>query len=148
MEPPRSTAQRKTNVLKKLSSEVDCWVASASTSGEAYLIPLSFYWDGARLTIATSKNSRTARNLRRAGSARMALGPTRDVIILEGTLEFIPTDADDELASAHAKAAGFDARSSRQENVYIRMTPRKIQAWRQVNELVGRDVMIDGRWLA
>ena len=78
----------------------------------------------------------------------MALGPTRDVVILEGALEFIPVGADDELAEAHAKKAGFDARRSQQENVYIRMTPRKIQAWREVNELAGRDVMKDGRWLA
>ena len=77
----------------------------------------------------------------------MALGPTRDVVIIEGTLEFIPIDADDELAVAHAEAAGFDARRSRQKNVYIRLTPRRIQAWREVSELPGRDVMVDGRWL-
>jgi hypothetical protein len=145
---PRSTEQRKANVLEQLRDEVDIWVASASATGEAYLLPLSFYWDGTRLTVATSKNSRTARNLQRAGVARMALGPTRDVVILEGTLEFIPVGADDELAEAHTKKAGFDARRSQQENVYIRMTPRKIQAWREVNELADRDVMLDGRWLA
>ena len=152
MEPPRSTAQRKADVLEKLrmvpGTEKDIWVASASASGEAYLIPLSFYWDGARLTVATPKRSRTARNLQRAGAARTALGPTRNVVIIEGTVEFIPVDADDELAAAHAEAAGFDARGSRQENVYIRLTPRTIQAWREVNELAGRDVMIDGHWLA
>lgn len=152
MAPPRSTEKRKADVLEKLrmapDTEKDIWVASATASGEAYLIPLSFYWDGGRLTVATSKRSRTARNLQSAGVARMALGPTRDVVIIEGTLEFIPVGADDELAAAHTKAAGFDARRSGQENVYIRLTPRKIQAWREENELAGRDVMVDGRWLA
>jgi len=152
MEPPRNTARRKADVLEMLrtvpGTEKDIWVASASASGDAYLIPLSFYWDGARLTIATPKSSRTARNLQRAGAARMALDGTRDVVIIEGTLEFIPVDEDDELAAAHAETAGFDARSSRQENVYIRLTPRKIQAWRTESELAGRDVMVDGRWLA
>jgi hypothetical protein len=28
------------------------------------------------------------------------------------------------------------------------MTPRMIQAWGEENELVGRDVMADRRWLA
>jgi len=151
MEPRRST-DRKADVLEKLRmvrrTEKDIWVASASASGEAYLIVLSFYWDGARLTVATPKRSRTARNLQRAGVARMALAPTRDVVIIDGTLEFIPVDADDELAAAHTEAAGFDARRSRQEYIYIRLTPRTIQAWREENELGGRDVMIDGRWLA
>jgi len=95
---PRSTAQRKADVLEKLRTDVDIWVASASAAGKAYLIPLSFYWDGTRLTVATPKNSRTARNLQRAGVARMALGPTRDVVLLEGSLKFIPVGADAELA--------------------------------------------------
>ena len=151
MQPPKSMQERKANVLDHLrmvpGTEKDIWVASASASGEAYLIPVSFYWDGARLTFATPKRSRTARNLKRAGVARIALPQTRDVVIIEGTLEFIETEADDELADAHTKAAGFDARRSG-KNVYIRLTPRKIQAWREENELVGRDVMIDGRWQA
>src|SRR6059058_1460324 len=84
---PRSTAQRKADVLEKLRRDVDLWAASAGATGEAYLIPLSFYWDGAGLTIATPGRSRTARNRRRAGRARVALGPTRDVVILEGPEE-------------------------------------------------------------
>ena len=69
------------------------------------------------------------------------------MVIIEGTLEFIETEADDELANAHTEAAGWDARRSG-KNVYIRLTPQKIQAWREENEPGGRDVMIDGRWLA
>ena len=147
---PQSMQQRKADVLEKLRmvprTEKDIWVASASPSGEAYLIPLTFYWDGARLTIATPKRSRTARNLQRAGVARVALPPTRDVVIIEGTLEFIETDANAELAAAHTDGAGWDARRSG-KNVYIRLTPQKIQAWSEENEAGGRDVMIDGRWL-
>jgi len=151
MEPPEQVHPRKAHVLEMLrmvqGTEKDVWVASASASGEAYLIPLTFYWDGARLTIATPTRSKTARNLQRAGVARRALSPTRDVVIIEGTLEFIAANEDDELAAAHTEAAGFDARRSRGEYVYIRMTPRKIQAWRGERELGGRDVMVDGQWL-
>lgn len=126
-------------------TEKDIWVASASEQGDAYLIPLSFFWDGSRLTLATPKRSKTARNLRRAGVARMALPPTRDVVIIEGTLEFVETDADDALADAHTEAAGFDARRSGR-NIYIRLTPRTIHAWREEDD--DRSVMVDGRWLA
>lgn len=149
--PPRSTAQRIADVLERLrmepGTEKDIWVASASAKGLVHLIPLTFYWDGERLTVATPRDSRTARNLRRAGVARVALAPTRDVVILEGTLEFIATDADDELAAAHTKAAGWDARTSGR-NVYIRITPVRIQAWREENDPAGPDVMRDGHWLA
>jgi hypothetical protein len=134
MEAPRSARERKVaDVLENLrmvpGTEKDIWVASASAAGEAYLIPLTFYWDGTRLTVATPKRSKTARNLQRAGVARMALSPTRDVMIIEGTLEFIAADEDDELAAAHTEAAGFDARHSGQEYVYIRMTGERRMNW-------------------
>src|SRR5262249_48300035 len=80
----RSLQQRTRDTLDKLRPEVDLWVASAGGDGEAYLVPLSFVWDGRALTVATPVESRTARNLTRAGWARVGLGPTRDVVMLEG----------------------------------------------------------------
>ncbi len=44
---PRSRAQRKADTLELLRAEVDCWVASADEMGNAHLVPLSHYWDGA-----------------------------------------------------------------------------------------------------
>ena len=143
----RPPEQRLADVRAKLESEVDLWVASANATGDAYLIPLSFYWDGVKLTIATPKRSRTARNVRRAGRMRVALGPTRDVVVLEGPIEEISAHADANLAAAHAKATGFDAREGPDEYVFFRMTPARIQAWRNPAELPERDVMRDGKWL-
>jgi hypothetical protein len=128
-----------------LVTEVDCWVASVDADGAAYLIPLSFYWDGARLVIATPGNSRTARNLRRAGRARVALGPTRDVVIVEGTVTEQQPDADPQLADGHARAAGFNARES-SGYIFLCLTPERIQAWRNPAELPDRDIMRGGHW--
>lgn len=145
---PRNTEQRTRDVRQKLRDEVNLWMASASGEGDAYLIPLSFYWDGARLILATPANSRTARNLRRAGEARLALAPTNDVVIIEGLVTFIARDViDDALATAHAQKAGFNPRQIAEEYVYIQVIPQMIQAWRGPDELVGRFVMRDGRWL-
>lgn len=142
----RSTSQRVEDVRTKLQSEVDIWVASSSATGDAYLLPLSFYWNGTSLTLATPKQSRTARNLRRAGWARLALGPTRDVVIVEGPVREIAVADDASLAEAHAQAAGFDARHE-PGYVFIQVRPNRIQAWRNPAELVERDVMRDGEWL-
>jgi Pyridoxamine 5'-phosphate oxidase len=146
--PARSPEQRRRDTLEKLRTGVDLWVASASGDGNAYLIPLSYYWDGTALTIATPRESRTARNLIRAGTARVALGPTRDVVIIEGPVEAIALGTDAALGDAHSRATGFDPRTLATEYVYLRITPRTIQAWREANELDGRDVMRNGRWLA
>ena len=148
---PRHPAQRKADVLAKLAGAADCWVASASARGDAYLIPLSYLWDGQRIVLATPGTSRTARNLRRAGRVRLGWGPTRDVVIVEGTVTVVGLDeVDSALADGFAAAAGFDPRRSAEESpyVYLVVTPQRIQAWREANELAGREVMVDGEWQA
>lgn len=147
MIPARSRSQRRSDTLAKLGSEVDLWVASADETGNAYLVPLSYYWDGSTLTIATPRASRTARHLIRAGRTRVALGPTRDVVIIDGPVEAIPIGWDARLEDEHAKATGFDPRTLAEEYVYLRITPTEIQAWREANELEGRQLMRGGAWL-
>lgn len=145
--PPRSRSQRTADTLERLRGDVDLWVASASADGEAYLVPLSYHWDGSTLTIATPSASPTARNLLRAGRVRAAIGQTRDVVIVEGAVEALSIGSDPELEDAHARSAGFDPRTLRDEYVYLRITPQEIQAWRESNELDGRVLMRDGAWL-
>ena len=146
--PPRPLEQRKQDTLARLSRDVDAWVATADRDGRAYLLPLSFLWDGAAFTVATPESSRTGRNLRSSGRARLAVGPTRDVVLVEGvveafTLETVPA----ELADAFADKL-WDPRQETARYAYFRITPRRIQAWREENELADRDLMRDGRWLA
>jgi hypothetical protein len=144
----RSPEQRKADTLARLQNDVDLWVASANEDGDAYLVPLSYYWDGSALTVATPRASRTARNLIRAGRVRVALGPTRDVVIVDGSVEALAIGADPALEDAHARATGFDPRTLADDYVYLRITPQTIQAWREANELEGRELMRDGRWNA
>jgi hypothetical protein len=145
--PPRSRAQRKADTLGKLESEVDVWVTSASEDGEANLVPLSFVWHGGALTISMPVTSSTGRNLARARRARVALGTTRDVVIVDGPLEVLPIGTDPALEEAHARATGFDPREEAKTFAYFRLTPERIQAWREAVELTGRELMRDGAWL-
>ena len=145
--PVRSRADRTADTLERLSRDVDMWVASASEDASAYLVPLSFHWDGSTLTIATPSASPTARNLIRTRWVRAALGPTRDVVIVEGRVEAIPIGVDPGLEDAHARSTGFDPRTLADEYVYLRIAPQEIQAWRESNELEGRVLMRDGAWL-
>ena len=135
-------------MLAKLRADVDLWVASADERGGAYLVPLSFYWDDSALTIATPAASPTGRNLVRAGWARVALGTTRDVVIVEGTVAATAAaDVDTGLGDAHARATGFDPRTLADPYVYLQITPQEIQAWREVNELPERQLMRRGEWI-
>ena len=144
---PRSRAQRREDTLARLRDDVDVWVASASADGDAYLVPLSYYWDGSGLLMATPRNSPTGRNLLRAGRARVALGTTRDVVMIEGPVEEVTIVGDPQLGDAHASTTGFDPRALSGDWVYLRLVPAGIQAWREENELAGRRIMRAGEWL-
>jgi len=147
MEPARTARQRKQDTLAQLEEHPDAWVATADADGAAHLVPLSSYWDGAALLFATPERSITGRNLAASGRARLALGPTRDVVLIEGRVQvFAPGTVPAELADPFAEAH-WDARTEKTPYGYYLVRPERIQAWREVNEIKGRDLMIDGEWL-
>ncbi|MGI5227709.1 pyridoxamine 5'-phosphate oxidase family protein [Actinoallomurus sp. CA-142502] len=141
-EPARTPEQRKQDTLRRLEVDEDAWVATAGDDGP-YLVPLSFLWDGATLLLSTPSSSPTARNLSATGRARLGVGPTRDVVMIEGTVEMVEVDRD--AGDAFAAKNGFDPRGLT-GYAYFRVRPTRIQAWREANEIAGRDLMRDGRW--
>jgi hypothetical protein len=146
---PRSRAQRRRDTEHRLTRDVDVWVASASAGGDPYLVPLSFDWDGDALLVATPADSPTGRNLASTRTARLGLGDTRDVSMIEGGVEVLELDAlPREQGDRFVARTGFDPRELTAPYRWFRIIPRRIQAWREVNELPGRDLMRDGRWLA
>jgi hypothetical protein len=145
---PRSRAQRRGDTEHRLTNDQDIWVASASVGGVPYLVPLSFQWDGETLLMATPTDSLTSRNLAATGTVRLGLGPTRDVSMIEGDVEVIELDAlSEERNDQFVSHTGFDPRALSTPYRWFRVSPRRIQAWREANELQGRDLMRDGRWL-
>jgi hypothetical protein len=145
---PRALGRRTEDTRRRLERDVDLWVSTAGPEGGTpYLVPLSFLWDDPSLLIATPFNSPTGRNLESSGRIRVALGSTRDVVLIEGTARaFLAADLEPELLDAFAKKTGFDPRDQPGYR-YFRLTPQRIQAWREVNELPGRDLMREGEWL-
>lgn len=145
---PRSLTRRRRDTEHRLTHDVDLWVASASADGAPYLVPLSFEWDGETLLTATPADSPTGANLAATRTARLGLGPTRDVTMIDGEVETIEMDAlPQERADRFAERTGFDPREQTAPYRWFRITPRRVQAWREVNELPGRTLMRDGRWL-
>jgi hypothetical protein len=144
---PRPGAERRRDSEHRLAHDVDLWVSSASPGGAPFLIPLSFDWDGEALLLATPAKSPTGRNLAATRTARLGLGATRDVTMIDGDVEVLEIDAlAPEQGDRFAARAGFDPRPLTAYR-WFRITPRRIQAWREVDELEGRELMRDGRWL-
>jgi len=145
---PRPGAVRRQDTLRRLAHDVDIWVASASPDGAPYLVPLSFDWDGETLLLATVADSPTGRNLAASRTVRLGLGPTRDVTMIDGDVEVLEIDQlPPEVGDRFAARTGFDPRTLSTPYRWFRVRPRRIQAWREANELAGRLLMDDGKWL-
>ncbi|MGH2549943.1 MAG: pyridoxamine 5'-phosphate oxidase family protein [Thermomicrobiales bacterium] len=146
--PARTPEQRKQDTLDRLQRDVDCWVATADAGkSEPYLVPLSFLWDGLTLLIATATSSPTARNLLASRTVRLGLGLTRDVVLIEGRVRSFPSSQiTQELGDAFAAKTGFDPRTLTSPYTYFTIIPQRIQAWREENELKGREIMSNGVW--
>lgn len=146
--PPRGLEERLRDTYARLEHDVDLWVATSGTPGGAHLIPLSFLWDGTAFLVSTARASVTSRNLLADPRVRLSLGPTRDVVLVEGTAE--PVDVAELGAAtgdAFAEKTGFDPRRIDEPYQYFRIRPLRVQAWREVNEQAGRFLMREGRWL-
>lgn len=152
---PRSRAERIAQTLATLRGPAaDVWVSSAEVGSDGkslpYLVPLSLAWFGERVVLALDVNSRTARNIVASRVCRLGLGPTRDVVLIDAMLEETvkASEALPALADGYAAQADWDPRREESgEYVYLVLRPDRIQAWREANELAGRTLMRDGRWL-
>lgn len=150
MDAPRSAAQRKQDVLAKLAAhEADVWVATASADGQAHLVPLSLAWDGDRVVLAGEEVAVTVRNIRASGRARLGLGPTRDVVMIDVVLDSVVdvASAAPEVIGAYVAQTGWDPRDAGEGFVLLTLRPTRIQAWREANEIAGRTLLREGTWL-
>jgi general stress protein 26 len=146
----RSPEQRKSDALEKLSEKgANVWVASASPTGEVHLVPFSHTWNGSQIVVATGAKSRTVDNVTANGRVRLAIGETRDVVMIDAILvDTVPTErATALLADAYAAQSGWDPRTDGGDYVYLVLDPERIEVWREGEDLNGRTVMRHGTWM-
>ncbi|MCX5230122.1 pyridoxamine 5'-phosphate oxidase family protein [Streptomyces sp. NBC_00233] len=143
----RDPEQRKKDVLARLAEEVDIWVASASADARPYLVPLAFHWDGTDVWLCTRLTNPTGRNLAAGGRTRLALGHTRDVVLIDGDVTTLDVDeVPTEAIEGFAAKCGWDPRNSGPAYGWFRVRPTAVEAWLEEPELAGRHLMRDGVW--
>lgn len=146
-EPPRPPEQRKRDLLARLATDIDLWLATATPGGGGpHLVPLSFVWHGERVVMATAGGSPTVANLRAVPRARAALDGTRDVVLIEGAVDVRDQGVDTAAEAAFAAHTGWEAAAS-PGYVFLSLRPERILSWREENELAGRTLMRAGAWL-
>jgi len=143
----RSLSQRREAAIEHLRSNRNLWLATASDGRGPHLIPVSYWWDGSRLTTATSESSRTLKNVRSQPKVRAAIGSTGDLLMIDATATIVSVaEIDAEAAERYAQASGNDPRTAPGFK-YILLAPERMQVWRGAAEFAGRTVMRTGVWL-
>ena len=147
---PRPRAVRRADTQAWLAAPAaDAWVATAGADGGPYMVPLSVVWTGDRLVLAIATTSRTFRNIAGNGKARLGMGLTRDVVMIDSELDHsVPVaDAPAATGDAYAAQSDWDPRDDPAGYCYLVLRPTRIQAWRESDEIPGRLLMRDGEWL-
>lgn len=144
----RDLPERTRDTGERLARERDIWLATAHPRHGPHQVPLWFWWDGHAVWMCTGETSATARNARAEPRVRLALPDTFDVVQLRGDAEcFSAQDVPTQAADAFAAKFGWDPRAEEGPNVYLRVAPRTVLAWRGEAELRGRVLMRDGEWV-
>jgi len=142
----RTLSERRAAALERLRSDSNLWLATASDGRGPHLIPVSYWWDGARLLTATFENSRTLRNVQAQPKVRASIGSTGDVLMIDATAVVVAAAEIGETAAAgYAQASGVPR--SAPGFTYMRLMPERIQVWKGQAEFSGRTVMRAGVWL-
>lgn len=142
----RTLAERRAAALERLRSDSNLWLATASDGRGPHLIPVSYWWDGARLLTATFEGSRTLRNVRAQPRVRASVGSTGDVLMIDATAAIVAAiDVDETAAAGYAQASGVPR--SAPGFTYVQLVPERMQVWRGPTEFSGRTVMRAGVWL-
>ena len=104
--------------------------------------------DGALVVAATPRASITARNVESTRRARLAFGELRDVVVMDVTASAMPwTDAEPRLVEHFVRTRDWDPTVEPHEFVMLVLQPVRVQAWRSVEEIAGRELMRAGHWL-
>lgn len=145
----RDLQQRRADALDHLLSDRDVWIATASPDGVPHLVPVSLCWFENHVVVAVPRSSKTAKNVGTTKRARLALGDPRDVVVIEAEGETVDPEGDGSgrLLDAFQLRTGWDTQAEPGDYVLLRFTPKRIQAWRNVAEIRGREIMRDGQWL-
>jgi general stress protein 26 len=146
----RSPEQRKSDALAKLTaSGANVWIASASPSGAVHLVPVSHTWNGSYVVVATGPKSRTVENVTANPRVSLALGESRDLVMIDAVLvkSVLAAEVTADLADPYASQAGWDPRTDSGDYVYLVFGPERIEVWQEGEDLTGRTVMRNGTWV-
>ncbi len=142
----RSLDERQHAAIDRLRSGGNLWLATASDGQGPHLIPVSFWWDGSRLTTSTFERSRTLNNVQAQPRVRASIGSTTDVLMIDATAAVVPgSEIDPAAAEGYARASRIP--QSTPGFIYMQLAPDRVQVWKGPAEFAGRTVMRAGAWL-
>ncbi len=145
--PKRTAAERTRDALRRLETEPNVWIATASMTGIPHLVPLSLAWVDDAIVVATPTDTPTVRNASASGRARATLDSADDVVIVDADVRVEDLDrVQPSTVEAYISRVGWDPRDDPGAWSMLTLAPSRIQAWNSLQETSDRFIMRDGAW--
>jgi PPOX class probable F420-dependent enzyme len=118
-------------VLPRLETEDNIWMATTRKDGRPHLIPIWFVWRDGKAWIATGRDSQKVINLRHNPRVAFSLQDGNRPVIFEGTAAEADDPAlRDELAPLFNEKFDWDFRTDHDADwVLVALTPTRIISW-------------------
>lgn len=122
---PTPTAE----ILSKLTSQQNLWIATVRPDGRPHLAPIWFVWHNDKIYLGTDPKSVKARNLRANERVSCALEDGAHPVICEGIAQHVPAPWAEDVLAAFFQKYEWDLNKEAQYNDVWAITPEKWMAW-------------------
>ncbi len=144
----RTSCERADHTRRRLETEPNVWLATASPDGDPHLVPLSLAWIDDQIVVATPSDTITAKNAAANGRGRATLDSADDVAIFDVAIDVVDyRTADRTLIGGYVTRVGWDPGDNDGEWSLLILTLLRGQAWNGPGEMAGRTIIRDGAWL-
>lgn len=117
------------HINKQLKEERIIWLSTVRPDGRPHLVPIWFYWTGEYIYFTTFQGSRKLENLMSNHHLAMALPDGGDVVILEGTAEFVDGIDAQPLFDGFLTKYGSPRNPKPLPRQVVKVKPNKFLAW-------------------
>jgi general stress protein 26 len=112
---------------ERLGASRNYWIVTTRANGRPHAMPVWGLWHDDAVVWSSSPSSAKARNIAREPHIVVHLESGDDVVILEGTANRIPIDA--EIADAYEAKYRFRPNSDDPDGVWLSLQPSRAFAW-------------------
>ena len=123
------TEQLAAEVLHKLQTEANIWLATVRPDGRAHLVPVWFAWYEEKLYACIQAKSVKAKNIEQNSQVALSLEDGSKVVICEGEARFVAPPWNDDIAAIFQSKYDWNIQTDNDYDRLLEVVPQKWLVW-------------------